>query len=78
VGRPGGDDRAGPAAARARLRQLQLIVWLRTLLRWQADLVRRRWAYPRRTPGRPPPVQAVRALVLEMAQDNPVGLVYWI
>jgi len=48
---------------RARLRQLQLIVSPRTLLRWHADLVRRRWAYPRRTPGRPPTAQAVRALV---------------
>lgn len=29
------------------------------------------WAYPRRTPGRPRPAQARRALVLEMARDNP-------
>ena len=35
------------------LRQLRLIISPRTLLRWHADLVRRRWAYPRRTPGRP-------------------------
>jgi len=53
------------------LRQLRLIVSPRTLLRWHADLVRRRWAYPRRTPGRPRTAQAVRALVLEMARDNP-------
>ena len=38
---------------RHRLSQLRLIVSPRTLLRWHADLVRRRWAYPRRTPGRP-------------------------
>jgi hypothetical protein len=38
---------------RHRLSQLLLIVSPRTLLRWHADLVRRRWAYPRRTPGRP-------------------------
>ena len=49
------------------LRQLRLIISPRTLLRWHADLVRRRWAYPRRTPGRPRTAQAVRALVLEMA-----------
>jgi putative transposase len=56
---------------RSRLRQLRLIVSPRTLLRWHADLLRRRWAYPRRTPGRPRTAQAIRALVLEMAYDNP-------
>ena len=52
-------------------RHLRLIISPRTLLRWHADLVRRRWAYPRRNPGRPRTAQAVRALVLEMARDNP-------
>jgi hypothetical protein len=33
------------------LRQLHLLVSPRTLLRWHADLVRRRWAYPRCAPG---------------------------
>ena len=56
---------------RSRLRQLRLIVSPRTLLRWHADLLRRRWAYPCRTPGRPRTAQAIRALVLEMAHDNP-------
>ena len=51
--------------------QLRLNISPRTLLRWHADLVRRRWAYPRRTPGRPRTAQAIRALVLEMARDNP-------
>jgi putative transposase len=54
-----------------RLRQLRLIISPQTLLRWHAHLVRRRWTYPRRTPGRPRTAQAVRALVLEMARDNP-------
>src|SRR5262249_53556609 len=38
---------------RRHLRQLGVIVSPRTLLRWHADLVRRRWAYRHRTPGRP-------------------------
>ena len=50
------------------LRQLRLISSLRTLLRWHADLVRRRWTYPPRAPGRPRTVPVVRALVLEMAR----------
>ena len=53
------------------LRELRLIISPRTLLRWHADLVRRRWAYRCRTPGRPRTSQAVCARVLEMARDNP-------
>jgi putative transposase len=53
------------------LRQLRLIISPRTLLRWHARLVQRRWTYPRRAPGRPRTAAAVRALVLEMALDNP-------
>jgi hypothetical protein len=37
----------------SQLRRLRLIVSPRTVLRWHADLGRRHWAYPRRTPGRP-------------------------
>ena len=55
----------------SQLRQLRLIVSPRTVLRWHADLVRRRWAYPRRAAGRPRTVPTVRTLVLEMARDNP-------
>jgi hypothetical protein len=54
-----------------RLRQLRLIVSPRTLLRWHADLVRRHWSYPRRALGRPRATPSARALVLEMARDNP-------
>jgi transposase InsO family protein len=43
----------------------------RTLLRWHAQLVARRWTYPRRHPGRPPVTQPVRALVLRLARENP-------
>jgi putative transposase len=50
--------------------QLRLIVSPRTLLRWHADLVRRRWVDPHRAPGRPRTAQVIRALVLEMARGN--------
>ena len=53
------------------LRQLRLIVSPRTLLRWHASLVRRKWTYPRRAPGGPRTALAIRKLVLEMARDNP-------
>ena len=56
---------------RSQLCQLRLIISPRTLLRWHADLVRRRWTCPRRSPGRPRTAASVRALVLEMARDNP-------
>ena len=54
----------------APLRQLRLVS-PRTLLRWHAQLVARRWTYPRRRPGRPPIPPPIRALVLRMARDNP-------
>jgi hypothetical protein len=50
---------------------LRLIISPRTLLRWHADLVRRKWTCPRGAPGQPPTAQAIRTLVLEMARDNP-------
>jgi putative transposase len=55
----------------SQLRRLRLVISPRTLLRWHAALVQRRWTYPRRRPGRPRTAQAIRALVLEMARDNP-------
>src|ERR687890_2376470 len=54
----------------AQLRRLRLVSPT-TLLRWHADLVARRWTYPRRQPGRPPVTQPVRTLVLRMARENP-------
>ena len=48
--------------------------WLvspRTLLRWHAQLVARRWTYPHRSPGRPATTAPIRALVLRMARENP-------
>ena len=52
------------------LRQLRLVT-PRTLLRWHAHLVARRWTYPHRRPGRPPTAPPIRALVLRMARENP-------
>ena len=52
------------------LRRLRLVS-PRTLLRWHAQLVARRWTYPTTTPGRPPTAPPIRALVLRMARENP-------
>jgi putative transposase len=54
------------------LRRLPLIISPRTLLRWHAGLIRRRWAYPRHRPGRPGTAHAVRALVLQMARRTTI------
>jgi putative transposase len=54
----------------APLRRRRLVL-ARTLLRWHAQLVARRWTYPRRCPGRPPTAPPIRALVLRIACENP-------
>ena len=54
----------------APLRQRRLVT-PRTLLRWHAQLVARRWTYPHRRPGRPPTALPFRTLVLRMARENP-------
>ncbi|MEV2271963.1 hypothetical protein [Nonomuraea africana] len=56
-----------PTAGRRRL-----FVTPGTLLRWHADVVRRRWTFKRRRQGRPPTRAAVRSLVLRMARENPL------
>jgi putative transposase len=48
-----------------------LVVTPQTLLRWHRELVRRKWAQPRRSPGRPRVDRRVRELVLQFARDNP-------
>ncbi|MFC6087618.1 integrase core domain-containing protein, partial [Sphaerisporangium aureirubrum] len=47
------------------------VVTAATLLRWHRDMVRRKWGYPRRRPGRPPISPELRALVLRLAAENP-------
>ncbi len=42
-----------------------------TLLRWHRELVRRKWSYRRRWPGRPPLDSAVRELVVRLGRENP-------
>jgi putative transposase len=42
-----------------------------TLLRWHRQLVRRRWTYPHRRPGRPPLDRRIHALVARLARENP-------
>jgi putative transposase len=72
--RPSWADRA-VIAALARLLprswRIGLFVTPGTVLRWHADLVKRRWAYKRTQPGRPPTRPKIRELVLRMAAENP-------
>jgi putative transposase len=42
-----------------------------TLLGWHRQLVRRRWTYAGRRPGRPAIAEEVGAQVLRLARDNP-------
>ncbi|MEV1005595.1 integrase core domain-containing protein [Nonomuraea sp. NPDC050202] len=74
VPRPSWADRA-IISALARLlprrRRCHLFVTPRMLLRWHADLVKRRWTYLRHGRGRPPIRPTIRALVLRLAAENP-------
>ncbi|MGW7008572.1 integrase core domain-containing protein [Streptomyces sp. NPDC054933] len=42
----------------------------RTVLRWHARLVAKKWTYPHRVPGRPAKPEALRTLVLRLAREN--------
>jgi len=71
--RPDWADRALPAAL-ARLLpghlRLRRLVTPGTLLAWHRRLVSRKWTYPN-APGRPPVPAEVRALVEQLARENP-------
>ncbi|MGW7003818.1 integrase core domain-containing protein [Streptomyces sp. NPDC054933] len=49
---------------------LKLLVTPRTVLRWHAGLVKQKWTYQRRGPGRPRKPEALRAPVLRLAREN--------
>jgi len=61
---------AALARALARSAWSALSVRPATLLRWHRELVRRRWTYPHRRPGRPPLDRRVQTLVLRLAREN--------
>jgi len=42
-----------------------------TILRWHRALVRRRWTYPHRRPGRPPPPEETVELIMRLSKENP-------
>jgi putative transposase len=66
-------DRAFLAVASRLLpsrRRHGLLVTPQTLLRWHREIVRRRWTFSRRGPGRPPIDAEKRELVLRLAREN--------
>ena len=54
-----------------RYRWRAFIVAPRTLLRWHGELVRRKWTYHRRGPGRPGLDQETVEVIMRMARENP-------
>jgi len=63
---------------RSHLSQIMLLVRPETVLRWHRALVRRKWTYcRRRAGGRPRVGDAIEALLLRLAAENPLcWLVY--
>src|ERR671931_1578826 len=63
-------SRRSPRCCRGSRRR-SLLVQPATVLRWHRELVRRRWTYARRAPGRPSLTAQARELVLRLAAQNP-------
>ena len=55
----------------ARERWAAFLVTPETILRWHRALVRRRWTYPHRRPGRPAPANETGELIVRLAKENP-------
>src|SRR5918995_4600220 len=67
-------DRAILAAASralSRERWASFMITPQTLLRWHRELVRRKWTYRRRGPGRPALDQETVELITRLARENP-------
>jgi len=67
-------DRAFLAAASRALsrdRWASFMVTPQTLLRWHRELVRRKWTYRRRGPGRPPLGPETVELITRLGRENP-------
>ena len=62
---------AGLARLVPRERWTAFLVTPETILRWHRALVRRRWTYPHRRPGRPPLPEGTVELILHLARENP-------
>jgi putative transposase len=62
---------AGLSQVLSATRRSRFFVQPETLLRWHRDLVRRRWTYAHRRPGRPALPAGTVSLVLRLAQENP-------
>ncbi|MCA1701943.1 MAG: integrase core domain-containing protein [Actinobacteria bacterium] len=67
-------DRAlisGLARLLSKARRRYLFVTPRTLLRWHADVITRRWTSKRQRCGRPPTAPPLRRVIVRMAAENP-------
>jgi hypothetical protein len=62
---------AGLARLLPRRRWSAFLITPATLLRWHRELVRRRWTYTRRRPGRPALDPKVVDLIVRLGRENP-------
>ncbi len=62
---------AGLSRLLSKARRCRFFVRPETLLRWHRELVRRRWTYPSRRPGRPAVPAGIVLVVLRLARENP-------